>query len=85
MGLFGVNMLLLYGEGEKAFIRLQEEIMKMEDNHSLFACREEDYSYDDTEGGFRGLLAKSPAYFLEARNFAGIRNNDRRSPFFNTN
>lgn len=37
MGLFSVNMPLLYGEGEKAFIRLQEEIMKDSDDHSLFA------------------------------------------------
>jgi hypothetical protein len=38
LGLFDVNMPLLYGEGEKAFRRLQEEIMK--DNpmdHTLFA------------------------------------------------
>jgi len=28
MGIFGINMPLLYGEGEKAFIRLQEEIIK---------------------------------------------------------
>ncbi|KAF1812072.1 hypothetical protein P152DRAFT_44048 [Eremomyces bilateralis CBS 781.70] len=28
MGLFGVNMPLLYGEGAKAFLQLQEEIMK---------------------------------------------------------
>lgn len=28
MGLFDVNMPMLYGEGEKAFVRLQEEIMK---------------------------------------------------------
>ena len=35
MGLFDVNMPLLYGEGEKAFIRLQEEIIKENDDHSL--------------------------------------------------
>jgi hypothetical protein len=28
MGLFNVNMPLLYGEGTRAFIRLQEEIIK---------------------------------------------------------
>src|SRR5205809_4373832 len=28
VGLFNVNMPLLYGEGQKAFIRLQEEIMR---------------------------------------------------------
>ena len=37
MGIFNVNMPLLYGEGQKAFIRLQEEIMKDSDDQSLFA------------------------------------------------
>ncbi|KAF2681715.1 HET-domain-containing protein, partial [Lentithecium fluviatile CBS 122367] len=38
MGIFDVNMPLMYGEGgEKAFIRLQEEIMKDSDDQSLFA------------------------------------------------
>lgn len=38
MGLFNVSMPLLYGEGgRKAFVRLQEEIMKDSDGQSLFA------------------------------------------------
>lgn len=37
MGLFDVNMPLLYGEGQKAFIRLQEEILKQTDDQSIFA------------------------------------------------
>lgn len=37
LGIFDVNMPLLYGEGKKAFVRLQEEIMKDSDDHSLFA------------------------------------------------
>jgi hypothetical protein len=38
LGIFDVSMPLLYGEGaEKAFIRLQEEIMKDSDDQSLFA------------------------------------------------
>jgi len=28
LGIFRINMPLLYGEGAKAFVRLQEEIMK---------------------------------------------------------
>jgi hypothetical protein len=31
LGIFGVNMPMLYGEGDKAFIRLQEEIIKETD------------------------------------------------------
>ncbi|KAF3043500.1 hypothetical protein E8E12_009799 [Didymella heteroderae] len=60
LGLFGVNMPLLYGEGQaKAFVRLQEEIMKESNDHSLFAwC---DPSAAETE--LRSLLAESPTYF----------------------
>ncbi|KAI1208125.1 uncharacterized protein F4807DRAFT_154026 [Annulohypoxylon truncatum] len=38
LGIFDVNMPLLYGEGKKAFRRLQEEIIKVRfDDHSIFA------------------------------------------------
>lgn len=37
LGLFSVNMPLLYGEGARAFMRLQEEIMKVSDDQSIFA------------------------------------------------
>jgi ankyrin repeat protein len=55
MGIFGINMPLLYGEGEMAFTRLQEEIMKVSDDHSLFAWTSRSNS--------GGLLATSPAAF----------------------
>lgn len=56
LGIFDVDMPMLYGEGERAFFRLQEEIMKHSNDHSLFAW--------SVEGeGYRGLLAKSPANF----------------------
>ena len=38
LGIFDINMPLIYGEGKKAFRRLQEEIMKSRsEDHSLFA------------------------------------------------
>ncbi len=37
IGLFDVNMPLLYGEGDKAFRRLQEEIIKQSNDQSIFA------------------------------------------------
>ncbi|TFK81378.1 HET-domain-containing protein [Polyporus arcularius HHB13444] len=37
MGMFDVNMPTIYGEGRRAFRRLQEEIMKNSPDHSLFA------------------------------------------------
>ncbi|KAF9064167.1 heterokaryon incompatibility protein-domain-containing protein [Rhodocollybia butyracea] len=39
MGMFGVHMPPLYGEGEHAFIRLQEEILKVSNDHSIFAWK----------------------------------------------
>lgn len=36
VGLFDVNEPLLYDEGEKAFIRYQDEIMKDMDDRTLF-------------------------------------------------
>ena len=37
LGIFGINMPTLYGEGQKAFRRLQEEIMKQSVDTSIFA------------------------------------------------
>ncbi|KAH8651169.1 heterokaryon incompatibility protein-domain-containing protein [Xylariales sp. PMI_506] len=38
LGIFNINMPLLYGEGKKAFQRLQQEIMKIyPEDHTLFA------------------------------------------------
>jgi hypothetical protein len=62
LGIFGVNMALLYGEGERAFIRLQEEIMKASDDHSLFAWA----AKDSDPRMSRGLLASSPEEFQGA-------------------
>ncbi|KAK3301726.1 heterokaryon incompatibility protein-domain-containing protein [Chaetomium strumarium] len=44
MGLFDVNMPLLYGEGRKAFLRLQQEILRVSEDQSMFA-----WSCDNTE------------------------------------
>lgn len=40
LGLFGVSMPMLYGEGTQAFLRLQEEIIKVSDDQSIFAWTE---------------------------------------------
>jgi hypothetical protein len=37
LGIFDVNLPLLYGEGQKAFLRLQEEILRSSYDYSLFA------------------------------------------------
>ncbi|KAM0712011.1 hypothetical protein Q7P37_011105 [Cladosporium fusiforme] len=53
LGLFQVNMPMLYGEGSKAFLRLQEEIMKQSDDHSIFAWTKQplDDYHDSSENG----------------------------------
>ena len=61
MGIFGIYMPMLYGEGERAFIRLQEEIMKISDDHSIFAWK----STEDDSGRV-AILATSPAAFAES-------------------
>jgi hypothetical protein len=62
LGVFDVNIPLLYGEGEeKAFLRLQEAILKSTDDESIFLwCSAE---AETTSEPFWGLLAKSPSYF----------------------
>jgi hypothetical protein len=64
MGLFGIYMPMLYGEGERAFIRLQEEIIRVSDDHSLFAWR--------STKGHGGILATSPAAFANSGNIIPI-------------
>jgi hypothetical protein len=60
LGIFDVNMPMLYGEGEKAFIRLQEEIIKQSPDMSIFAWKA------STDMDYSGLLARSPAEFKDA-------------------
>lgn len=57
LGIFDVNMPMIYGEGSKAFIRLQEEILKKTTELSLFAWEA------PASGDFRGILAESPSDF----------------------
>lgn len=58
LGLFDVNMPLLYGEGMKAFMRLQRKLIKKYDDESIFAWRD--------EGHFSGMLADSPGAFADS-------------------
>ena len=62
LGIFDVNIPLLYGENEKAFIRLQEAIMKEVNDLTLFAWR----SYDEPREHHRGIFARCPQEFADA-------------------
>ena len=76
MGIFGINMPTLYGEGKNAFQRLQEEIMKQSPDTTLFAWgalwRGQDeymaergltHAHGHSEHSY--LFARSPAAFSE--------------------
>lgn len=81
MGLFAVNMPLLYGEGDQAFIRLQRAIMETSDDESIFAWTDE--SMDPYQ--IHGLLAGHPRHFLHTRHVMPYRHLDVDSPFNMTN
>ncbi|KAI3316691.1 HET-domain-containing protein [Xylariaceae sp. AK1471] len=59
LGIFDINMPLLYGEGEKAFTRLQEEIIRSSNDLSIFAWT----AALGDKRSFRSLWASSPNEF----------------------
>lgn len=65
LGLFDVNMPLLYGEGDKAFVRLQVAIMAATADHTLLAWNYEIAS-THTERRDNGCLALSVSEFKNA-------------------
>ncbi|KAI1805849.1 HET-domain-containing protein [Daldinia bambusicola] len=68
MGIFGVNMPMLYGEGHKAFMRLQEEIAKESSDLSLFAWTDLPGPESWIQQNYRGIFARSPRDFSYAYN-----------------
>ena len=77
LGLFNVNMPLLYGEGEKAFKRLQHEILQSTNDETIFA-------WFDHRLWTSGLLAESPANFAESGDVVPI-DQFYRKPYTMTN
>ncbi|KAF2967668.1 hypothetical protein GQX73_g5901 [Xylaria multiplex] len=78
LGIFDINMPLLYGEGAKAFTRLQQEIIKVSDDQSILVWEPRDNRHQTS------VLARSPNEFY----FCGsiIRDPDiGRKPFALTN
>ena len=59
LGIFDINMPLLYGEGRKAFMRLQYEIIKKTNDDSIFA-----WTADQKNAG---VLAYWPSNFANSR------------------
>jgi hypothetical protein len=68
MGIFGVNMPTIYGEGPRAFVRLQQEIMRISNDHSIFAWQ--------GSGDFYGMLATSPRQFADSSGYTPMEYED---------
>ncbi|KAI1407213.1 HET-domain-containing protein [Hypoxylon sp. FL1857] len=82
LGIFSINMPLLYGEGSKAFIRLQQEIIKVSVDQTILAW---DMQYSKTPPFvWTSALAPSPTEFR----FCGsiVRDDEiQRTPYSVTN
>ena len=83
-GLFDVNLPLLYGEGQKAFRRLQEEILRTSVDQSLFAWRFEPNT-ERPDTFFLGLLAPSPKYFQSWAYTSSVQSQELPKPYSSTN
>lgn len=58
MGIFKVSMPLLYGEGSRAFLRLQQEIIKNTTDLSIFA-----WAVGNDHGSKKGIFSTHPRQF----------------------
>lgn len=88
LGLCDVNMPLIYGEGNNAFLRLQEEIIKQSDDESIFAWTASMSSplVTDISGRFKTkrALASHPRDFGHSQNVHRI-TKITRQPYSITN
>ncbi|APA07431.1 hypothetical protein SS1G_12973 [Sclerotinia sclerotiorum 1980 UF-70] len=81
LGMFGINMPLLYGEGAKAFVRLQEEIIKVSVDHTIFC-----WSWTNTVSpAWTSLIAPSPDTFKYSKDFRRASADEQASPYSMTN
>ncbi|KAI1388441.1 heterokaryon incompatibility protein-domain-containing protein [Hypoxylon trugodes] len=65
LGLFDINMPLLYGEGIKAFTRLQHEIIRNSSDHTIFCWKWSNAVPAD----WVSILAPFPSVFAESGNY----------------
>jgi hypothetical protein len=92
LGLFNVSMPLLYGEGETAFLRLQEEIIRRSPDESIFAWGLNMEVIENFEGCGRVVGATQPEFYFaqSPKDFRGCHVIEtagvyRKSPFILTN
>ncbi len=85
LGIFDINMPLLYGEGPKAFLRLQHEILRTYHDYTIFA-----WTWMPSTGGEStqdfGVLAPSPKAFSRSDVTASALGGDQdKAPYTITN
>ena len=76
LGIFDINIPLLYGEGSKAFIRLQEEIIRVSNDQSIFCWTWN----DDVPQGWVSMLAPSPSTFSDSADYWDVRQGGNNKP-----
>jgi hypothetical protein len=67
LGLFDISMPMLYGEGTKAFRRLQEEIIKRTNDLTILGWRPDELTDGDDKGSVLPALAADPEAFRSSR------------------
>ncbi|RGP75372.1 hypothetical protein FLONG3_5763 [Fusarium longipes] len=72
LGIFGINMPLLYGEGKTAFFRLQQEIIKTSNDHTIFCWGWN----EDVPKNWASFLAPWPTTFEGAGKFRVLESDD---------
>jgi hypothetical protein len=95
MGIFGVHMPLLYGEGKRAFRRLQHELLKLNSSHSLLTWGPRSRHPIDPSPDMskifpsphtpRSILADSPSLFFLRPDFKPLNVNNDARPWVVTN
>ncbi|OTA68490.1 hypothetical protein K449DRAFT_363475, partial [Hypoxylon sp. EC38] len=78
LGIFNVSMPMLYGEGKKAFLRLQEQIIHTSNDLSIFAFHRRSLTNNlssryNSSRPYRDLFATSPRDFIGCRDLVHTR------------
>ncbi|KAJ8064154.1 hypothetical protein OCU04_006507 [Sclerotinia nivalis] len=69
LGIFDITMPLLYGEGDRAFVRLQEEIIKVSPDHTIFCWS---WIHKHVPSDWGSVLAPCPSVFKFSKDFQPI-------------
>ena len=86
LGIFNVNMGVIYGEGEKAFQRLQDELLRTPSDQTIFAwtALANETGSQDASTGYSNLLASSPAAFRGCGNLELLKSSDAGLDYYAT-